>query len=100
MRKGDDDHKWPSADDDAYKWSNWTIAVGTHYYRRQSALIVEKVSSSSVAKVLKDRGFSVLRITEITDPEAVRVTFNSRNDLEPAAEAIREKFPAAKVRII
>lgn len=97
MTKPDDDHQWPSADDDDHKWTSRMSP--SRAGRFQPGLLVQEVPSGALGELLTARGFSVERITEMSNPAEVLVVLKSGRELDAAAEVIREEFEAARVEI-
>ncbi|MGW0465422.1 hypothetical protein ACWDX6_09150 [Streptomyces sp. NPDC003027] len=95
MSRPDDDHQWPSAGDVDHKWTSYRMWAK----RVAPGLLVQEVSSGALGELLTARGFSVERIAEMPSAEAVLVILKSGEELNTAAEAIREKFQA-RVEII
>ncbi|MFJ7192169.1 hypothetical protein [Streptomyces bacillaris] len=98
MSKPDDDHQWPSADDDDHKWTSRARQPRPGIFLPR--LLVQKVPSGALDELLTEQGFSIERIAEMSNPAEVLVVLKAGQELNAAAEAIREKFQAARVEII
>ncbi|WP_405659748.1 hypothetical protein [Streptomyces sp. RK9] len=102
MRKGDE-NEWPSADGEN-EWSSlhdnewWSdLPIGQE---RPSILIIEEVDRTDVRQLLRSHGIVAKVADEETSPTVVRVALTSEEDAKRAAEAIRDKFRKARVRIV